>query len=483
MRGDFSRDSFQPASGFSRVLRQQGRIELDADTNEAQSIQLRLLRTLAADLIGPYAAVGEGFNITAPGALRWDFLIQPGRYYVDGWLCENAASVAFQGDDEHPRQPWAAEPAQPPQLEPGTYLAYLEVWERHLSALEHDGLLARAVPGALREVALGGVDTASRAQVIWQVRLARFPNGAATPTAPLSEAQWDDWLIRLRGTRGIATASPIMIVKAAEPGIGDPDPCVVSPRAAYRGQENHLYRVEIYRGDSGAMRGGLPATFVWSRDNGSTVLAVESIAGPDVRLATGWQDAASAIGPGAHVEISSPAVRLQPGPGPIRRVVDYDPDSLTLTLDSPPGIDAGRVADGVVVRRWDHVAARAETGVPPIASDNALTLIEGRWLTLEDGISIYFGDDAPLPPPGSGLPPAARMPAHYRPGDYWLFEARVDAGDVIWPRSDAEPPKPLPMPPNGVERLLAPLAAVTFAADGAATIVNLRPRIKPVRQP
>jgi hypothetical protein len=483
MRGDFSRDSFQPAAGFSRVLSQQGRIGLDAETNEAQSIQLHLLRTLAADLVGPYAAVGSGFNITGSNTLHWDFLIQPGRYYVDGWPCQNAVAVAWQGDDDHPRQPWTAEPAQPPQLEAGTYLAYLEVWERHLSAVEHDGMLARAVPGALREVALGGVDTASRAQLIWQVRHARFPAGTPTPTGPLTDVQWNEWAFRLRAGRGIATSSPLMVVKAAEPGIGDPDPCVVSPRAAYRGQENHLYRVEICRGDSGALRGGPPATFVWSRDNGSTVLAVESIAGADVRLATGWRDAASAIGVGDHVEISSPALRLDPGPGPIRRVVGYDPDSLTLTLNSAAGVDASRVADGVVVRRWDHVAAKPETGVPPIANDNALTLLEGRWLTLEDGISIYFGDDRPQPPAGPGLPPIVRLPAHYRRGDYWLFEARADLGDVICPRSDADPPKPLPMPPHGVERHLAPLAAVTFAVDGAPTIVDLRRKIVPVHQP
>src|SRR3712207_40606 len=136
MRGDFSRDSFQPAAGFSRVTRQQGTIELDADVNEAQAIQLRLLRTLAADLIGPFAAAGDGFLIAKSSDLSWDFLINPGHFYVDGWLCENHRQVAWHGDDDHEGQPWM--PAGPDQdLEARTYLAYLEVWERHLSAAEH----------------------------------------------------------------------------------------------------------------------------------------------------------------------------------------------------------------------------------------------------------------------------------------------------------------------------------------------------------
>jgi hypothetical protein len=44
---------------------------------------------------------------------------------------------------------------------PGAYLVYLDVWERHLTALDDP---------ALREVALGGPDTTTRVQTVWQVR-------------------------------------------------------------------------------------------------------------------------------------------------------------------------------------------------------------------------------------------------------------------------------------------------------------------------
>jgi hypothetical protein len=33
-RGDFTRDTFNPLKNFSRVLMQQGRVQLDADWNE-----------------------------------------------------------------------------------------------------------------------------------------------------------------------------------------------------------------------------------------------------------------------------------------------------------------------------------------------------------------------------------------------------------------------------------------------------------------
>ena len=55
MRGDFSRDTFDPRRHFSRVLMQQGRVQLDADWNEQTAILLRYLRTLAADVFGAHA--------------------------------------------------------------------------------------------------------------------------------------------------------------------------------------------------------------------------------------------------------------------------------------------------------------------------------------------------------------------------------------------------------------------------------------------
>jgi hypothetical protein len=51
----------------------------------------------------------------------------------------------------------------------GFYLAYLDVWQRHITALEDEGI---------REVALNGPDTATRTRTVWQVKLLieRNPN-------------------------------------------------------------------------------------------------------------------------------------------------------------------------------------------------------------------------------------------------------------------------------------------------------------------
>src|SRR5215210_6111085 len=99
MKGDFTRVTFDPTNHFTRVLTQQGRVQLDADANEQTAILLHYLQTLAADLIGPHggpATPALGFQILFDAQNRHnntltDLSIGTGRYYVDGILCDNDA--------------------------------------------------------------------------------------------------------------------------------------------------------------------------------------------------------------------------------------------------------------------------------------------------------------------------------------------------------------------------------------------------------
>ncbi len=52
MKGDFTRDLFDPTKHYSGVLMQQGRVQLDADWNEQDSIQRYRTEVEARDLIG-----------------------------------------------------------------------------------------------------------------------------------------------------------------------------------------------------------------------------------------------------------------------------------------------------------------------------------------------------------------------------------------------------------------------------------------------
>ncbi|MFL6861497.1 MAG: DUF6519 domain-containing protein, partial [Allosphingosinicella sp.] len=349
-----------------------------------------------------------------------------------------------------------------PPAKSATYIAYLEVWERSVSAVENDPSRPMATPGMLREVALGGVDSADRRQLLWRVRLGAAPAGRQLPghndDSRQGDLLWAEWVAFWHGLpRGKMRA------QIKEPTGDDSNPCVISPRAAYRGLENQLYRIEICRGgpaypDPQSANAPEAATFVWSRNNAGTAFAVESVSGNEVRLTETWRDGRSAIGRGDFVELSDPFTRLEPGPGPIYRVEHYDPDSATLTLDEPSAIQAASATAGVVLRPWDHVERKANTGVPPIADDHALKLIEGRPLTLEDGIEIWFE------------PNAAGSPANeYRKGDYWMFEARTDLGRIVWPRDGSHQRL---MPPHGTRYYYAPLAVIKFDGDGVPTLVT-----------
>ena len=67
-RGDFSRDSYDRSKRFSRVLMQQGRVQLDADWNEQNDILLHYLRSLAADPAVVEFLVDRGWSMNGRSA-------------------------------------------------------------------------------------------------------------------------------------------------------------------------------------------------------------------------------------------------------------------------------------------------------------------------------------------------------------------------------------------------------------------------------
>lgn len=464
MRGDFSRFGFDPGRSFSRVLVQQGRMTLDSDANEQQSLNLHALRALAADLIGRHGGAGTSFQLSiVERGGRTHLMIAPGRYYVDGWMAENSAAVGYlevagEGEARVQGQPFFPAPGDPKQ---GAYLAYLEVWERAVSAAALDPLGLPTAPESLREVALGGPDTAARAQLVWQVRLHPARDLLDPATGKLDTGNIDALADRILGPqRGRLSA------EAARPPIESDNPCEVSPRSRFRGIENQLYRIEIASGGPPAAQGG--ATFVWTRENGAVEFAVDHVAGEKVKLADVWRDARFAIAVEDIVEIVTDASGLGEPPS-FRRVEDWDPDSATVTLDSPPDAQSGGPRRPLLIRRWDHGRRRSRgDGSAKLTQENTLLIEEGKPLTIEEGITIRFEA-------------AAKGQNVYRSGDYWLIPARVALGDILWPRTGGGPTA---LPPHGIERHLAPLALVEVDSYGKPTMKkDLRNRIEPLAKP
>jgi hypothetical protein len=443
-RGDFSRLTFDRDKNLLRVLKQQGRVELDAEWNEQVAILLDYVRTVAADLIGPHGAPeGEdgGFAVELVASQRDRYSLTPGRYYVNGLLCRNAATRLSAPPD----------PLLPGGLARGrAHLLFLDAWERDITWIQDAGI---------RESALGGLDTSLRSQVVWRVRSTdKRPNGTDIPgeTPPLDVKDWSAWVEQWQSqNRGKLAA------RARPSASKETNPCVASPEALYRGLENQLYRVEIHRGGEAG-----EATFKWSRDNGSVTFAVHRLAGE-----VAWLERPAGLQPGHWVELLDDEREQADEPGILLQIESVDSRQASVKLKVPrnvaldlPEYDEDEVsARHPYLRRWDHQEGSLTQGVPRLV-EGALAVTEGTdeaaWLNLEDGVQIRFQ-------PG----------AVYRAGDYWLIPARTATGDVEWPGEEGQPEA---RPPHGPEHHYAPLAHLALDPAGTVTIIKkFRRTIKP----
>ncbi|MFD0635991.1 DUF6519 domain-containing protein [Catenulispora yoronensis] len=249
------------------------------------------------------------------------------------------------------------------------------------------------------------------------------------------------------------------------------------------------------------------ATFKWSRDNGSAVFPVESLNGAVVKVTTLGRDGKLGLEVGDRVELVDEAwagriaddlpigdpTRSSPR---IRQVVAIDEADLLVTLDQQNGDAQCQLAQPAFLRRWDHQPVIApgsgpgsggcggNTGggsgsdgasgggssasaVPVIASDGALPLVEGQWLTIEDGVQVWFQPDSTLTGDQGD-----NQTGTYRRGDWWYVPARVVTGDVQWPQG---PDGPAPVAPDGVEYHYAPLAFVTGATVDSSLLKTFPP--------
>ncbi|MCI5144451.1 MAG: hypothetical protein D3923_02745 [Candidatus Electrothrix sp. AR3] len=448
-RGDFTRDTFDPMRNFSRVLMQQGRVQVDADWNEQVSILLHYMRQLGRDLMGPHGAPkgddgepGTGFEITADGE-KSDFSITSGNYYIDGICCEIGDEQEFSYRNQ-PNYPITGTE----KLSDGTHLVYLDVWERHLTYVEDD---------YMREKALGGADTATRAQIVWQVKL----------FSPDNDNQKKQ-LLKLQKVNEYNLFKEIL-VEQTKPSTGqlkarakkasedENKPCLTAPEASYRGAENQLYRVEIH---NPGKEGEEKATFKWSRENGSVIFPILDIGDDTITLEHLGRDDRFGLQPGDWVEVLDDNVVLRNEANPLLKVTAIDRETFQVTLEGTLELNVGQdLTKHPYLRRWDQKkGVNAENGALLVTEKNE----EENWISLEDGVEIQFEQ---------------QEVSVYQTGDYWLIPARTATGDVEWPGTVDEPDA---LPPQGVEHHYAPLAIIKINNSGEVSkdIIDLRRQLK-----
>jgi hypothetical protein len=487
MKGDVSRETFDATKHYSGVRMQQGRVQTDADWNEQEALQRRRTQVEARDVIGPCGAPEDnaGFEISiSGGALR----VGAGRFYADGILCENEVdNLAYESQPDLPgTTPWADVLTK---SKANFALAYLDVWERHISPLD-DPLI--------REVALGGPDTATRVKTVWQVRLLPITITSNPDRLKQLQAERADAQKKLDALKA-AGGDPAEIAKLqktinkidaaiaalnANPScdsdfkewndlVADPDrrmnartapaapacgPCVVPPTAGYLRLENQLYRVEVHTpGAAGT------ATFKWSRDNGSVVTTLEKISGKDLTVHDLGPDDVLGFASGQWVELSDDRLELEGKPGQLAQIDAVNSSLRRITLKAAP-TPLGSGTEGVdpamhpKLRRWDQSGSTATaTGV---AMTNAFT-------PLEDGVEVQFGTGT------------------FKTGDYWVIPARTATGEIEWPPFAIPKTAPVPQPPRGIRHHYCRLALLTFDAPTKTWKVasDCRPLFPPLTVP
>jgi hypothetical protein len=421
MKGDFSRDTFDATKHYSRVLMQQGRVQLDADWNEQQSINQYRTVTEAQDVIGFSGAPlhGAGFKITSTDGKV--LTVGQGRYYVDGVLCENESDVAYTAQPDLPNPPDIIAAIKAAQVTAA--IIYLDVWFRHLTGLD-DPLI--------RETALGGPDTASRIKTVWQVKaLPAKPDSGTSVGCGDHVKAWDD----------LTTPSSGTLSARAQPTQPTDSPCLLPPSAGYRRLENQLYRVEIHAAGNPGQ-----ATFKWSRDNGAVVASVDKINGQDITVHDLGRDDVLGFASGQWVEVSDDAHELNGLPGQLVQIDHIDKANRIVSVKTAvTGIDFNR---GARLRRWDGASATGLAVAVPATNDG--------FIALEDGVEVKFGAGT------------------YAAGDYWLIPARTATGNVEWPFTT-------PQPPRGIFHRYARLAVATLVGD-ALTLVDCRNMFSPLTE-
>ena len=331
MKGDFSRLTFDPRRGYAGVYRQQGRVELDADWNEAADIARRRERLSVVDALGRCAIsrlTPDAFRIAIDDA--GSLTIAPGRIYVDGLLAECFGEGRERVDPilgelvgsepvAYERQPFVP---QPEPLPSPPYVVYLDVWERSVTAAEDPSLVEPAL----------GVDTSARLQTVWQVKV-------VGGTVSLDE---------LDAGRGTLSAT-----------LG---------KGGYAGTENRLYRVEVH--DPGSMG---KATFTWSRNNGALAAGVVAIGSDRRTLHLRVLGDGPPFRTGEMIELLDERHELGARPGILARVERWALPELIL---AEPVTEEPDVALRPRVRVWDGYGS-----------------VTQGWVALEDGVEVSFGGD------------------------------------------------------------------------------------------
>ena len=420
MVADRARLTYTPARQYREVVSQQGRVTLEADVNEAGRISSESTRQNALDFVGPVGTPDDGYAVSVSGST--DLSIGPGTMYVGGLRLQLSTAVLQSAQPE-----WRDTATDPLWIPPGdgdltASLALLAI-EQEITAVEDP---------ALREVALGGPDSAARTRILQRFLL--MPGAATTcDTAVAQLASF--WEARGRTYNAAAAMleprSRLKVTTLSTPPAASP--CDPPSQSGYLGADNQLIRVQITAYNPSTQTGRL----LWGWHNASTLYRCTPKDATTVELAR--RPIAPEFAPATNqaVQLLMPAAAL--GEGAISAALvghvatltaPYQPDTRLVTLP-----------------------AATPLPLPYRTPPDNMPLFLRLW---QEDKPFTLGNAVELTGTGLAVTITASTGNVVSVGDYWSIAVRPQTPNAVYP----ERLLAAPQPPDGPREWLCPLAVV-----------------------
>lgn len=424
MAADIARITYDPTRQYRNVIKQQGRVTLEADDNEAAAIGSEALRHETVDFVGPAVALGSGYAVSTSGST---ITINPGVFYLGGWRLELDAPVDWASQPD-----WLDMIPAAAVLRAPTAVIALLVTEQSICAVEDQ---------ALREVALGGPDSAARARLMQH--FLRIPiegstcaDGATTVTG-------------LLGEDGVVLGPDLQLLSQARlqagfvPGPPNTDPCTPVAAGGYLGADNQLIRVTVTEYDPASNTG----TLLWGWNNASLLYRAAMASDPYTLTLTNVPvDEEHAPQAGQWVEI----LRAEADLGDANYIADNQ--GFVTYLDQAYSFDTGELV------LHDPLPTAYQGNKPPLFVRlwQAAVPFTGGQVTALDSVS---GITVTVTLPA--------LPSQIAGRPFWRFAVRPATPQAIYPARYLEAPQP----PEGPRQWIADLAVVS-SSGGALTVID-----------
>jgi Family of unknown function (DUF6519) len=436
---DRARISFDRTREYRSLVAQQGRVTLEADVNEQAVIASEALRLETIDIIGSTGTPDDGYLVSVDA--NGEVTVGPGTMYVGGWRMRFTQPVPIDNQPE-----WIDQRLEVVEKRPrGDYVVALLVTEQEVQAIEDQ---------ALREVALGGPDTAARTRLMQHI--IAVPTKDDTCAAVLKD--WNHTLKPLGlalNPETFALDFNAALEVSFYPPAGPADPCCPPAQGGYLGADNQLVRVTVANYNTQTHTG----TLLWGWNNASFLYRaklVDPTANPLVlTLSPAPVDSAHTPQLNQVIEVLRSTMVLG-NPADLNFIAAPEGDIITLA-------NAGTVFDPTT----NQLTLPTGTMLPNDYATDTNPLFIRLWqaeVAFTDGVAVQLDTV-------SGLAVTIHMdalpsgPLEARP--FWDFAVRPNTPQQVYPQRYLQAPQG----PTGPRRWLTDLAIVDYVPGAFPTIV------------